>query len=286
MLAFGYPVATALTVSASLAQIGEFSFILAGLGIALGLLPPEGRDLILAGALLSITLNPLVFAAVDPLDALAAGAAAAGGAAGAIGRPAGDAAGRGPSDALRDHAVIVGYGRVGELIGEVLKAQGFPFVVVEQNRRRVEELRARGLPAIYGDATAPASWTRPHVDARPAARRRHSGRAFRSRASSSLPAQANPQIETAVRTHSEAELAYLKDQGVGIAIMGKREVAFGMMRYALKSFGVTEDKARLLVQGIRTAGEGGAFERRPEPEPARAPELRPHAEKLDPAEAE
>ena len=67
VLAFGYPVATALTVSASLAQIGEFSFILAGLGVALGLLPQEGRDLILAGALLSITLNPLVFAGLERL---------------------------------------------------------------------------------------------------------------------------------------------------------------------------------------------------------------------------
>jgi CPA2 family monovalent cation:H+ antiporter-2 len=62
----GYPVSTALTVSASLAQIGEFSFILAGLGITLGLMPPEGRDLVLAGALLSVTLNPLAFAAVTP----------------------------------------------------------------------------------------------------------------------------------------------------------------------------------------------------------------------------
>jgi monovalent cation:H+ antiporter-2, CPA2 family len=67
VLSLGYPMSTALTVSASLAQIGEFSFILAGLGIALGLMPPEGRDLILAGALLSITVNPLVFAAMDPL---------------------------------------------------------------------------------------------------------------------------------------------------------------------------------------------------------------------------
>ncbi len=67
VLALGYPMSTALTVAASLAQIGEFSFLLAGLGIALGLMPTEGRDLILAGALLSITLNPLVFAAVDAL---------------------------------------------------------------------------------------------------------------------------------------------------------------------------------------------------------------------------
>ncbi len=67
VLALGYPMSTALTVSASLAQIGEFSFILAGLGIALGLMPPEGRDLILAGALLSITINPALFAMLDPI---------------------------------------------------------------------------------------------------------------------------------------------------------------------------------------------------------------------------
>ena len=91
VLICGYPVTTALTVSASLAQIGEFSFILAGLGVALGLLPSEGRDLILAGAILSITLNPLVFAAVDPAGRLAPGTAAIDRAVGAIRRSAGDA---------------------------------------------------------------------------------------------------------------------------------------------------------------------------------------------------
>jgi CPA2 family monovalent cation:H+ antiporter-2 len=68
VLAFRHPLATALTVSASLAQIGEFSFILAGLGVSFGLLPPEGRDLLLAGAFLSITLNPLLFRALEPLE--------------------------------------------------------------------------------------------------------------------------------------------------------------------------------------------------------------------------
>jgi monovalent cation:H+ antiporter-2, CPA2 family len=284
VLVFGYPIGTALTVSASLAQIGEFSFILAGLGIALGLLPPEGRDLILSGALLSITLNPFVFAAVGPLerwlqarprlvallqrsdDRLAT-------------LPAG------AEDAQRDHAVIVGYGRVGGPIGKVLKSQGVPIVAVEQNRRRAEELRARGVPAVYGDATAPGVLDAAHVGgARLLVVAVPDG--FQVPRIIALARRANPQIDTVVRTHTEAELAHLERQGIGMAVMGERELALGMMSYALKSFGVTEDKARLLVQGIRTAGEGGAFERRPEPEPARAPELRPHAEKLDPAEAE
>jgi CPA2 family monovalent cation:H+ antiporter-2 len=130
VLMFGYALRTALTISASLAQIGEFSFILAGLGVTLGLLPPEGRDLILAGALLSITLNPFAFATIEPI-------------ARRVNRhprllrlltrererkaalpPGMDVT------QLRDHAVIVGYGRVGSVVGQALSAQGLEFVVV------------------------------------------------------------------------------------------------------------------------------------------------------------
>jgi CPA2 family monovalent cation:H+ antiporter-2 len=161
VLAFGYPVSTALTVSASLAQIGEFSFILAGLGVVLGLLPAEGRDLILAGALLSITLNPLVFAVLDRLGAwlrqhphLTARLERQGCEALSI-LPDDD--GEGPTD----HAVIVGYGRVGSVIGAGLKAEGLPIVVIDQDRRRVEDLRGRGVPAISGDASTPGVLERP-----------------------------------------------------------------------------------------------------------------------------
>ena len=121
VLAFGYPVSTALTVSASLAQIGEFSFILAGLGVALGLLPEEGRDLILAGALLSITLNPLVFAGLDRLGVwlrqhphLTAWLERQGSGRALTLPVAGD------EDGPVDHAVIVGYGRVGSVISKGL----------------------------------------------------------------------------------------------------------------------------------------------------------------------
>ena len=125
VLAFGYPVRTALTVSASLAQIGEFSFILAGLGVALGLLPPAGRDLILAGALLSITFNPFAFGMIAPMTrwldrAPARRCACSNAATSAVHRQS-----RGALAAdLRDHAVIVGYGRVGSVVGHALEAQG------------------------------------------------------------------------------------------------------------------------------------------------------------------
>ncbi len=274
----GYPVSTALIVSASLAQIGEFSFILAGLGVALGLLPPEGRDLILAGAILSITLNPLVFASIDPLlswfrarPRLTA----------LLERP-GDRFST-PADTseetgLRDHAIIVGYGRVGEIIGEALRAQKLAFVVIDENRRRVEKLRKRGLTAIYGDATAAGvleaagvGSARLLIVAIP--------QGFLKRRIIELAREANPQIDTAVRTHRASELAYLKDQGIGIAIMGTRETAFGLLRYALSSLGLPDERALAVVQAARMSGDGGAYEREADiAMPEAPPELREHRE--------
>ena len=278
VLARGYPVTTALMVSASLAQIGEFSFILAGLGVALGLLPPEGRDLILAGAILSITLNPLVFAAVDPASAWLKV------------RPrliallerSGDRLAKLPErtsePGLNNHAIIVGYGRVGRIIGDTLKAEGLPFVVIDENRRRVEELRKQGLTAIYADATAAGVLEEAGVDrARLLIVAIPQG--FQKRRIIELAREVNPHIDTAVRTHRASEVTYLKHQGVGIANMGRREVAFGLLRYALSSLGISEERAQAIVQTARTSGEGAAFDRKPDVElPEAAPELRVHHE--------
>ena len=278
VLARGYPVTTALTVSASLAQIGELSFILAGLGVALGLLPPEGRDLILAGAILSIALNPLVFATVDPLTRwfrarprLLALLERSGDRLATLSESTDEIG-------LKDHAIIVGYGRVGEIIGGALKAQGFPFVVIEENRRRVEELRKQSVTAIYGDATAAGvlqaagvNRARLLIIAIP--------QGFQKRRIIELAREANPRIDTAVRTHRASELAYLKGQGVGLAIMGRREVALGLLRYALSSLGLSDEKAQAIVQTARMSGEGGAFEGEPDVElPEATPELRDHRE--------
>jgi CPA2 family monovalent cation:H+ antiporter-2 len=274
VLARGYPVATALTVSASLAQIGEFSFILAALGVVLGLLPPEGRDLILAGAIMSITLNPLVFATVDPLTAWIRARPRLT----ALLERSGDALSTLPETdrdtGWSDHAIIVGYGRVGDIIGDGLKAQGLPFVVVDEDRRRVEELRKGGLTAIYGDATAAGV-----LEAAGVERARllilAIPKGFQKRRIIELARQANPRIETAVRTHRASEVAYLKEQGIGLAIMGSREVAFGLLSYALSRFGLPDENVQAIVQTARASGEGGAFERESEiEEPDAAPELR------------
>ena len=272
VLAFGYPVATALTVSASLAQIGEFSFILASLGLALGLLPKEGQDLILAGALLSITLNPLVFAAVDPLASwfrekpkLRSRLERSGSDRLAL-VPDGD-------EGLRGHAVIVGYGRVGGKIGRVFDAWELPYAVVEKDRHRVEKLRARGVTAIYGDASAPGILAAAGVNrARLLVVASPDG--HQARRILEIAREANPGIDTVVRTHSEAELAHLERQRVGLAVQAEQELALGMLGYALRSMGLTESEARMFVQSARKYDDAGMLQEAPPHDGA--PELRPH----------
>ena len=265
VIASGYPARTALTVSAGLAQIGEFSFILSGLGLALGLLPPAGGDLILAGALLSIAVNPVVFLTVEPLAAWLQQRA---GLAAPFGRAGGRLAVLAPSDdsGPQDHAIVVGYGRVGGVIGEALKAEGLPLVVIEENRRRVEALRKRGFAAVYGDATAPGVLesagirrARLLIVAAP--------RGFLTQRIIELARQSNSRIRIAIRTHSVDELAHFERMGVDAAIMGETELAYGLLDYALRSLGFTSDQARSVVQRIRDTGHGGAFERDSDPGP-------------------
>jgi CPA2 family monovalent cation:H+ antiporter-2 len=138
---------------------------------------------------------------------------------------------------LRRHAIIIGYGRVGSIIGDVLKAQHLDFVVIDQNRRRVEDLRSRGITAVYGDASAPGVLEAAGIGAArllilaipPSYQKRQILELARSH---------NPAIDTAVRTHRASELAYLKTQGIGLAIMGTREVALGLLGYTLTSLGL------------------------------------------------
>jgi CPA2 family monovalent cation:H+ antiporter-2 len=250
VLAFRYPIETALTVSAGLAQIGEFSFILAGLGVTLGLLPAEGRDLILAGALLSIALNSLVFATIKPVVSFIKSQP---GLARVLDRPAlrrAQASARAHDNELSNHAVLIGHGRVGSFIGRALNEAGLPYVVIEKDLRIVESLRKQGIGAIYGDAS-----TQGVLEAANVIRAKlliiATPDGFQARRILELAQRKNPSIVTAVRTHSESELRYLEQSGVGRAVMAEREVALGMTEYALNSLGVDEEKARMLLQQIR-----------------------------------
>jgi monovalent cation:H+ antiporter-2, CPA2 family len=223
VLAFRHPVGTALTISASLAQIGEFSFILAGLGLGLGLMPEPAQDLILAGALISILLNPLLFVAVDRSQSRAqaretdrAEAAAR------------DAPSR-PVTTLTDHAVLVGYGRVGRIIAEALKENGTPYLVVDERAEAVAPLKAEGVFAVEGTAAEPGVLEAVNL---PAARWLISAipNPFEASDLVERARAANPSILIVARAHSEAEVSHLEGFGADHIVLGEREIAREMAR--------------------------------------------------------
>ena len=236
VLVFGYPLSTALTVAASLGQIGEFSFILTGLGMSLHLLPAQGQSLILAGALTSIAINPLMFKAVAPLlQAIRARSALAR----ALERrsdPLAELPMSTHEKFLSGQVVLVGYGRVGRRIADTLAERGIPYVVAEQNRELVERLRSQGLAAVCGDASDPAVLIQAHI-ARASMLVVATSSTFNVRQINSTARLLNPTIETVVRTHSEEEARLLEQEGIGTIFFGEGELAKAISRHALERYG-------------------------------------------------
>ncbi|MBB2685627.1 UNVERIFIED_ORG: CPA2 family monovalent cation:H+ antiporter-2 [Rhizobium etli] len=232
VLAFKKPLGTALTISASLGQIGEFSFILAALGVDLGLLPEEGRDLILAGAIISIILNPLLFFLCDRMRPLLEGARREESQAEPAVAPAEETAPAGDDEVhpsgLHGHAVVVGYGRVGRIVGQNLKSAGTPFLVIEDSDKRVGELQAQGIEAFMGNAAATETLDLANL---PAARSIAIAipNAFEACRIAEQARSANPSILIVARAHSDAEVDALKQYGADTVIMGEREIALGMV---------------------------------------------------------
>ncbi|HQR20713.1 MAG TPA: cation:proton antiporter [Burkholderiaceae bacterium] len=163
VLALRYPLSSALTVSASLAQIGEFSFILAALGMGLGVLPAEGQSLIVAGALLSIALNPLMFSLVEPVRRWVLKRSAVGRRLEARHDPLAELPQSTDRRYLARQVVLVGYGVVGRQVADAMMRRDIPFVVVEQNRERVAELRAEGKAAVSGNAAEAVVLVQAHI---------------------------------------------------------------------------------------------------------------------------
>ena len=227
VIALRYPLNTALTVSASLAQIGEFSFILAALGMSLGLLPKEGQSLILAGAIISIALNPLLFKLIEPLQrALRARSDAAR----KVERstdPLAELPMSVPQERLSGQVVLVGYGRVGRMIAASLTAQGVHIVVAEQNRELVEELRKHDIAAVVGNAAEPAVLIQAHI-ARAALLVIATPDTFHVRAMIETARALNPGIRTLVRTHNEEEAELLRKETGSQVFVGERELARSM----------------------------------------------------------
>jgi CPA2 family monovalent cation:H+ antiporter-2 len=219
---FRYPKATALVISASLAQIGEFSFILAGLGLALGVLPEQAQDLILAGAIISILINPAFFVLLDrfaPKEAVASEAPEA----------ATPARRELTTTSLSDHYIVVGYGRVGSVIEEALRSSEAPLLVIEDHSAAVANLD--GVEVIKGNAADAEVLTA----ANPAAARCifvAVPDAFEAGTIVERARAANPSVPIIARTHSEAEHQHLTRLGATHTVLGERELAREMLRRA------------------------------------------------------
>ncbi|WP_439816925.1 YbaL family putative K(+) efflux transporter [Zavarzinia sp. CC-PAN008] len=218
---FGHSNQTALMISASLAQIGEFSFILASLGVGLGVLPEAGRDLILAGAMVSILLNPIGFMLLDRRKPQAAAPEAA---------PAKAEIDLVPTT-LSDHAVVIGYGRVGSLVGAGLKDRGVPMVVIELRPDGVAAARRDGADVITGHAV--------DNDVLSAANLEAASQLFVTVPDGFEGGQIaekarvlNPGLDIVARAHTDEQVDHLLRHGATRIIMGEREIAQGMLLHA------------------------------------------------------
>jgi len=235
VLAFRYPLNTALTVAASLGQIGEFSFILAGMGLSLGLLPQEGMSLVLAGALISIALNPLVFRAIRPFSGWVLQRSALARRLESRDDPFAELPMSTERKYLEGQVVLVGYGRVGRRIAQGLRERDIPYVVAERNRELVEDLRREGVAAVSGDAADPAALIQAHIaDAAMLVIATPDTLGVRRMVEAAR--QLNPGIEVVVRTHTEDESDLLRRDNVGTVFFGEEELAKGMAAHVLRRF--------------------------------------------------
>lgn len=208
--AFGHSSGNAFTIAASLAQIGEFSFILAALGTQLGMLPPEGHDLILAGAIISIFLNPFIFSLIaSRTSALATGEE------------------ENPQPASKGHIILIGYGRVGRLIAADMQQRGRSFIVIEREGDIARKAGADGIEILPGDAL-----DRRTLEAAGIARAYKLliaiPEGFEAGAIVAHAYELNPDIQVIARAHSDAEVVHLQRLGVAEVVMGEREIAARM----------------------------------------------------------
>ena len=215
--AFGHPNATALTISTSLAQIGEFAFIIAGLGLSLKILPKDGHDLVLAGALITIMLNPLLFMALDRWQARDDARAAANM------PPEPDVV---PMD-IGGHAIVVGFGRVGSQLAQLLQERGVPVVVVEDDADRVAQARTHGFPTVRGNVAnervmQEAAPERAHLAIFAMPQALEAGEAIQR-----LKA-VNPALSILARAHSDTQVKHLLGHGADAAVLAERELAYSL----------------------------------------------------------
>ncbi len=247
MLVLGISPRTAGGVAGALAQVGEFSFILAGAAVALKIMTREQQGVLLAAALTSILLHSLTIRCYDKLGQYLYRMPFL--------RSREQKLALSQPDirtfaALRKHVIVAGHGRVGSVVAKALRRVGQTFVIVEAKWRNAEAARATGTPVIFGDAT------RPNV--LKAARPRHASLivvalpdAFQSRRVIELVRSINPEISIVARAHSEEEYRYLMELGCSLVIMGEREIALSMSAYTLKRMGIEAATAQTVVDELR-----------------------------------
>jgi CPA2 family monovalent cation:H+ antiporter-2 len=249
VVALGYPIRAALIVGAGLAQIGEFSFVLSDVDRRLGILPPNAHDLVLAAALITITLNSVLFRSIEPIAGrlrnLPAVRAFDERRAGALAHLERDRA-----EKLQRHAVVAGHGRVGSLVTRALQRRNMEVLVVEQDRRVVEDLRDAGTAAIYGDAGHELVLERTHLERAilivvalrdPQTSRRVVEYARRK----------NERIGIVARAHTRDAADYLRKAGANEVVLGEEELAIEMTGYALHRLGVSPQEVALIAKGLR-----------------------------------
>jgi CPA2 family monovalent cation:H+ antiporter-2 len=227
VLLLKYPLSTALTVAVSLAQIGEFSFILLGLGQSLGLVPPEATSLVVAGAIVSIALNPLLFSGVEPLRRWVLKRSAWARRLEARDDPLAELPADTPATSLAGQIVLVGHGSLGTALADELG--GRPLVVIDRDRDVVGQLRAAGQAAVLGEATEAMTLVQAHIAqaawlviAVPDVR--------------GVPAmlaqarQLNSALRCAVVAHTPEEAQWLGEAGVGHVLRSQQALAQALAR--------------------------------------------------------
>lgn len=235
IIALRYPLNTAIEIAVGLGQVGEFSIILAGLGVKLGLLPVEGMQLVLAGVLISITLNSFLFNAAQPLRNWALQHSKLARRLEQRHDPYAALPMSTDRKYLEGQVVLVGYGRVGRRISEVLEKNAIPYVVVEQNRELVETLRKNHKVAVSGNASDPAVLIQAHI-AKAAMLVVATPDTMSFQQMADTARTLNPNIEIILRTHSEEESDWLRKEGVGLVFFGEEELAKGMVSHVLTRF--------------------------------------------------
>ncbi|HLM40990.1 MAG TPA: YbaL family putative K(+) efflux transporter [Microvirga sp.] len=262
---FRHPQATALTIAASLAQIGEFSFILAGLGLQLQLLPDLGHDLVLAGAILSILVNPFLFTALDRWFARretgTAERADAERNAAAEQEAARSQQDPLPAVSLADHVVLVGHGRVGKFISRKLVASRTPFLVIETEKNQVADLQREGLPVVIGNAADPEVAAAANIKAARCLLVAIPD-AFESGQVVEQARGINPDLPIIVRAHSGAQEEHVVKHGATRVVMGEQEIARAMVAT------VPDSPRAPVLSSVEEAddiasGDGGARPREP-----------------------